>query len=208
MLPALKAANRTDIHEVEPTANGEAGDVHLVEMPRAILLLPVFVVGWVCEPFCEQPPVVLRITADRFHLLESLGPRCAADAIPFVVQAESGVDHVLCDEVGWLRHGQKILGIAGLRAAECADLARRPVLSRKPLDGVVPVLKFSPTECPIADPGSFRFVRAAKILGADNVSSLGESRVGLSRASSAQGSVALFIEHGPRPVARREVEIS
>ena len=108
-LAADVAVDRAHIHEVEPTANRNAGNVHLVEMERAVLGLPVVVIRGMLQPLFQQGAVVRPDATDGIHPLEPLGTRRPANAVPLVIQAEAGIDHVLGREVGRTRHREKIL---------------------------------------------------------------------------------------------------
>ena len=207
MLPALEAGDRALVHEVVPTADREAGDVHFVEMQRAILVPPVVVVGRMAEPLLQQAAVVVRIAAVRGHSQEPLRPGGAADAVAFVKQAEARIDHVLAFQVRRLRNGQKVLGVASLRAAERADLARAPRLLGEPFARVVAVLQLAPAQRPVADPGSFRQVRAAEVDQRDDIARLGQLCRCLPRGRSAQVGIALLEQGRPRALARRQVQI-
>ena len=68
MLPTLKACDGALIHEVIPTSDGKAGDVHFREMSGAILRLPILIVVWVFEPFIEQSIVVSVRYRQRFWI--------------------------------------------------------------------------------------------------------------------------------------------
>src|SRR5262249_50512418 len=136
-------------HEVEPTADRKAGDVHLIEVERAIFLGPVVVVVWMLVPLVEQAAVVFRLAADLAHFQETLRPRSAADAIALVKQAQPRVDHVLADEMWRLRHRKEVLREAPLRAAEGADLAGTPPLAGDPLAGIVAIFQLAPPQGPI-----------------------------------------------------------
>ncbi len=77
MLTADVAFNRSGVHEVVPTAEREARDVHLVEVTRGVLLLPIFVVRGVLEYRMDQVGGVFRVS--RF--LERHEPRRATSAV-------------------------------------------------------------------------------------------------------------------------------
>ena len=207
VLAADIAVNGADGHEVVPTADGEAGDVHFVKEAGAVLLGPVGVVGGVGEPVAELGRVVLRHAADFVHRFEPLGPRGAADAVAFVVQRKAGIDHVLGLEMRRLRNGQKILGEARLRAAERADRAAGPRLRAEPLHQVISVLKLSPTKRPIPNPGSLRKLRAAEVSQARDISSARQLGERLPRARVAAVGIPLLQDDGPGADAGRKVQI-
>src|SRR5688572_21623364 len=102
-------------------------------MQRAVLLPPVVVVVRVAEPCFQQPAVVFGIAANLSKIMKSLRARYAADARTFMTQAQARIDHVRAVGVRRLGHGQKILRVASLRAAECADAAGAPALPGEPL---------------------------------------------------------------------------
>ena len=68
MLPADKAGNGSLIHKVVPASNGEARDVHFVEVQRAVFGLPVFVIRRVGRPFGQhaQKAPALRHAPEEF----------------------------------------------------------------------------------------------------------------------------------------------
>ena len=202
VLPTNVAVDRADVHEIEPAPEREARHIHFVEVLAAILCGPILVVVRMLEPFFEQLAIVFGHAAHFAHRLESFGPRGAADAVAFVVEAEAGVGHVLGLEGRRPRNGEEVLGEPGLRPTERADLARAPRLLREPFHGVESILQFAPAESAVADPGTFGFGRPAEVLGRDHVAALGQFRVGLARAGRGDVRVSLFVQHGPRPFAR------
>lgn len=64
VLSTLKAGDGSLVHEVVPAADGEAGNVHAVEVQRAILIAPVVIVSGVPEPFFEESIIVHGIPTD------------------------------------------------------------------------------------------------------------------------------------------------
>ena len=207
VLPTDVAIDRADVHEIEPTTEREARYIHFVEVFAAILRGPILVVVRMLEPFFEQLAIVFGHAAHFAHGLEPFGPRGAADAVAFVVEAEAGVGHVLGLECRWPRDGEEVLGEPGLRPAERADIAGAPRLLREPFHRIESILQFAPTEGAVADPGAFGFGRTAEVLSRDCVSALSQLRVGLAGARRGDVRVSLFVKHGPRPFARRREEV-
>src|SRR5262249_34016202 len=75
----------------------------------------------------------------------------AASAIAKMKQALARIGHVLRNEVWRLGDREKILSVAGLRAAERSDPAVRPGLLRQPRHRVVAVLSLTPSQVAVAD---------------------------------------------------------
>src|SRR5437667_9859716 len=146
MLPSDVALNRTDAHEVVPAANGEARYVHSVEKPCAVLFGPVAVVSGVLEPFSRQLAVVLGDSRYLVHRLEPFGASGPAYAIALVVEAQSGVDHVLRRQMRRLCDGEKVLGEPSLRTSERPDLSGRPRLCPQPFHQVISILQRTPAQ--------------------------------------------------------------
>ena len=207
LLPPPKAGNRSLIHEVVPTADGETGNVHLVEVQRAVLGFPVVIIRWMLEPFGDQTLVVFGVSGDSVHPLESYGTSCAANSVAFLVQAQARVPHVLTDEMRRLRHRQIILSVPALRTSECSNLPRAPLLLREPFTRVIPVGQLTPLQRPITNPGSLRFLGTSKIHESDDVAGSCKSCCCLSRRSSSQTRIALLENGRPWSVAGRYVEI-
>src|SRR5581483_8609078 len=95
MLSADKALHRADAHVVIPTADGEAWDVHLLEVASAIFVSPIIVVVGMSKPLVHQAAIVIGLAADGRHPLEPLWLRGAANPIAFMKQAQARVNHVL-----------------------------------------------------------------------------------------------------------------
>ena len=160
------------------------------------------------KPLGQQSPVVSRHTAVGIHPLEAIGPRCAADPIPLLVQAQSRIDHVLARQVRRPGDGEEVLGEPALRAAKRADLARAPVASGQPFAGVVPVLQFAPGQGAVTDPRAFGFLGAAEV-DMQHTKTLGRQTGGhLACASPLQTGVTLFEDPRPRALAGGQIEIT
>ena len=207
VLAANVAGDRALVHEVVPAANGEAGDVHLVEVKTAVFLLPVVVEGGVFKPFGHEGVVVGGDPADLAHGLKALGAGDATDAIALVIEAEAGVDHVLGGEVRGAGDGEEVLGEPGLRAAEGAHLARGPGLRPQPFAGVVAIFAFAPAQGAVANPRPFGQASAAEVDPRHNVAPAGEAGEGLAGAGPLEVGVALLKEDGPGALAFGEVEV-
>src|SRR2546426_4813283 len=160
MLPSDVALDRTDAHEVIPATNGEARHVHSVEKPCAVLFGPVAVIRGMLEPFSHQLAVVLWDSRHLVHRLEPLGTSGPADAITLVVEAQSGVDHVLRRQMRRLRDGGKVLSEPRLRTSERPALSRRPRLFPEPFHPGISILQHTPTPRTGAAPHAFGFFRA------------------------------------------------
>ena len=116
-------------------------------MTCGVLLFPVLVVSGVLEYRMDQVHGVFGISS----FLEQHQPSRAPSAVAEVKQALARVGHILRHQVRRLGNGQKILGIPGLRASECADFAVRPGLPGQPRHRVVAVLPLTPSQVPVAD---------------------------------------------------------
>ena len=154
VLPSLKAGDRSLIHEVVPASNGEAWDVHFVEMQRAVFGLPVVIVGGMCEPLGQQTLVIFRVTSDAVHSFEANRTSRAANPVTFLEQTQTGITHVLTNQMRRLSHCKIVLSVSSLRTSKRTDLAGTPFLLREPFARVVPILKFAPLQRPITNPRS------------------------------------------------------
>src|SRR5438552_5543176 len=83
MLTADVTLNRAGVHEVVPTAESEAGDIHLVKVTCRVLLFPVLVVSGVFEYRMDQVRGVFGISG----FLERHQPSRAPSAVAEVKQA-------------------------------------------------------------------------------------------------------------------------
>ena len=206
MLPPNVAIDRANAHEVEPAPDREAGDVHLVEVARTILVLPIGVVARVSEPFGHQFAVVFGDAGDLVHPLEPLGPRDATDAIALVVEAQARIDHVLRGQMRRLRDGQKVLSEPGLRTSKRSDLSRGPRLRGKPLDQVIAILQLAPAQRAVSAPHPLRLLRPTKIGQHRYVTALRQLRERLLSPRIISVGIPLLKQHRPRPLSRRRVE--
>ena len=207
MLPSLKARDGTLVHKVVPASDCEAWYVHLCKVERTVFVLPIVIEVRMHQPFLKQPIVVFRIAtvaSQRFKACRTIG---AADAIPFMKQAESCIDHVLCRQMRRLSDCKKVLSIAGLRTAERPDLAGTPWLSSQPFTGVVSILQFAPAECSISNPCAFGFMRSAIVHHRDNITGLGKSGGGLASSRAADISISLLEQRRPRSLPLWKIEI-
>ncbi len=159
--------------------------------------MPVGVEVGVLVPFVEEARIVLGVTAVLSEIGEPFMPGDSTDAVTFLEQAESGVDHVLADKVGRGGCGEEVLGKAALRTSERPDLSCAPRLLGEPFAGVVTVPRsaFGPTEVSITGVGALAFLGTPEVDHGDGETFPSEVCCGFSCPRACQAGVPLF-EYG------------
>ena len=155
-------------HEIKPTADGEAGVVHLVEMQRCVFVLPEIVIVGVLVPFTQHGFVVLDVACHGAALDEALRLGGAADAVAFLIQAQARVGHILRHEMRRLGDGKIVLCVTRLGAAIGADLACAPRLGGEPFAHVIAITQRPPLQSAVATVNAFTFMRATVVHESDD----------------------------------------
>lgn len=176
-------------------------------MARAVFGLPVFVIVGVAGPFFQQAIVIGGVATDLSQRAKAVGASGSADAIAFMKEAQSGIDHVLCCEVRWLGDSEEVLYVASLRTAERADFSGAEGLRSEPFAEVVAVAVFSPAECAIANPCPFGSPCAAVVDHGDDIAATGKAGGGAAGTFTANVGVALFEEDWPGAFTGRKVQV-
>ena len=133
----------------------------------------------------------------------------AAVVHPLRPVVRGGLAHVHRPEVGRPGRGEPVLGGAGVRAADRADVPVAPRLGGDPLDRVVAVAVLAPAVVVERDEPALRREAAAHVLDHDRIALRREEG---RRADLALGRVVLAVgrpleERRERPLALREVDV-
>ena len=144
VLTSDETGNRPLVHEIVPTANRQAGNIHLVKMASAIFLLPVLVVMRMLVPFAEKCIAIAWIATNSRHSFKAARARGTTNPISFFKKAQPRIDHILANQVWGLRDRQVVLCITTLGTAKCPYLSRTPLLLRQPFTHIVAILQLTP----------------------------------------------------------------
>lgn len=162
--------------------------------------MPVGVIVGVLVPSLEEARVVFGVSAVLSKIRKALVSSDSSDAVAFVKQAESSVDHVLAGEVRRVGGGEEVLGKAALRTTKGTDFTGAPRLSGEPLAGIVTVLRFAPaqSEVAISNVRSFTLLSASKVNHGDGEPFSGEISGSFAGSCAGQVGVALLKDGGER----------